>query len=120
MRNKKKVLLAFALVLAAFSQAGCPEGTTIAEINRDPGRFRDKEVVIEGNVVNSFGALGEGGYEVDDGTGKIWVLVTHSGGVPGRDARVRVRGRVTPGLTFAGRSFGTVIREIEHRTERTR
>ena len=31
-------------------------------------------------------------------------------GVPTRDARVRVKGTVTPGLNVGGRSFGTAIR----------
>lgn len=99
--------------------AGCPQGATVAEIKADPNRFAGKSVSITGNVTTSFGVLGQGAYEIDDGTGKIWVL-TESGGVPGQGARVRVTGRVHTGVTFAGRTFGTVIRESSHKTESVR
>jgi hypothetical protein len=105
--------------LAALVLLGCTESITIADINRDPGRFRDKDVSITGQVVTSFGAVGEGAYQVDDGTGRIWVL-TERGGVPGQGARVRVTGRVTTGVTFAGRSFGVVLRESDRQTKSSR
>src|SRR5713101_2066297 len=110
------VALALAVILSTLLMVGCPQGTTIADIQRDPGRFRDKEVSIRGRVVTSFGAVGEGAYEVDDGTGRIWVL-TDRGGVPGQNSRVTVSGRVSTGITFGGRSFGTVIRETNRHTE---
>ncbi len=114
-----RFLATLTLVVATLSLAGCPQRTTIAEINSDPGRFRDKEVAIEGRVVTAFGVAGEGAYEVDDGTGRIWV-VSNSSGVPGQGAKVRVTGRVQTGLTFAGRSFGTVLRESQRRSEAPR
>jgi hypothetical protein len=118
MTRQSNTLLAFALAFVALVLQGCPQGTTISDINADPGRFRDKEVTITGRVVTSFGALGEGGYEVDDGTGRIAVITTQ--GVPGQGARVRVTGRVNSGVTFAGRSFGTYIRETNRKTESSR
>ena len=117
--RQRKPLLAAALALTALLLAGCPQSTTIREIQNDPGRFRDKEVAITGRVTTSFGVLGEGAYEVDDGTGRMWVL-TSRGGVPSQGARVRVTGRVTTGVTFAGRNFGTVLRETERHTESSR
>lgn len=119
MPRRFKVLATLALVVATLSLAGCPQRTTIAEINSDPGRFRDKEVAIEGRVVTSFGVAGEGAYEVDDGTGRIWVI-SSGGGVPSQGARVRAVGRVQSGITFAGRSFATVLRESQHRSESPR
>lgn len=114
MTRQSRTLFTFALVLVTIIVLGCPQGTTIADINADPGRFRDKEVSLTGRVVTSFGALGEGGYELDDGTGRIPVITTR--GVPGQGARVRVTGRVSSGVTFAGRSFGTFIRETDRHT----
>ncbi len=119
MTKHVQIFWRFALALVALVALGCAEGTTVAEINRDPGRFRDKQVSITGQVVTSFGAAGEGAYQVDDGTGRIWVL-TERGGVPGQGARVRVTGRVTTGVTFAGRSFGVVLRESERQTKSSR
>ena len=119
MKRHSRTFLLFALALVALLLAACTEGTTIRDIQNDPGRFRDKEVSVTGRVVTSFGAAGEGAYELDDGTGRIWVLTSH-GGVPGEGSRVRVTGRVSSGVTFAGRSFGTVIRETERHTESSR
>jgi hypothetical protein len=115
----KRRFLVLPLLAAMVVLAACPQQVTVAEIKADPGRFSGKEVTISGNVTSSFGALGQGAYEVEDGTGKIWVL-TESGGVPGQGARVRVSGRVNTGITFAGRSFGTVLRESSRKTEANR
>ena len=119
MTRLAKTFLTFTVVLAAVLMAACPQSTTIRDIQNDPGRFRDREVSISGRVVTSFGAGGEGAYEVDDGTGRIWVLTSH-GGVPGEGAQVRAVGRVSSGVTFAGRSFATVLRETERHTSSPR
>lgn len=104
------------LLLIALLLAGCPQGTTIADINRDPGRYTGKQVSVVGQVVDSFGALGQGAFQLDDGTGRIWVI-SENFGVPANGARVRVTGTVTSGLTFGGRSFGNVIRETQRRKD---
>jgi hypothetical protein len=101
-------------MFCALVLAGCPQGTTIADINRDPSRYAGKEVTILGNVVDSFGALGQGAYQMDDGTGRIWVI-SEGFGVPSNGARVRVTGRVSTGVTLGSRSFGTVLRETQRR-----
>jgi len=118
MTRQLRTLSTFALVLVTIILLGCPRGTTIADINADPGRYRDKEVSITGRVITSFGALGQGGYELDDGTGMIWVLTDR--GVPSQGSRVRAIGRVSTGITFAGRSFGTVLRETDRHSESSR
>ena len=74
---------------------------------------------IEGRVTNSYGVsipglpVPGGVYQIDDGTGKIYVLARQ--GVPLKEARVKVEGQVTPGLTFGGRNYGTAIRERDHK-----
>jgi len=109
MKNLARFFSGLAVLLAAFLLLAC-EKRTIADIQADPARYRDRDVTIEGTVTNSFGAFGPGAYEVDDGTGRMWVI-TERGGVPGQGARVRVTGRVNTGVTFGGRSFGVVLRE---------
>ena len=104
------------LILLAVFLTGCPQSVTIGEINRDPGRWAGKEVAITGNVVDSFGALSEGVFEVDDGTGRMWVL-SEGYGVPSQGVRVRVAGRVVSGVTVAGRAFGTALRETQRRQD---
>lgn len=90
---------------------GCASSVRISRLVNQPARYQNRMVQVNGEVTNSFGALVAGVYQVDDGTGKIYVL--SNGGPPTRGSRVRVKGRVTPGVTFAGRSFGTTIRESD-------
>ena len=104
-----RMLSGLAILVVALLLVAC-EKRTIADIQADPTKYRDRDVTIEGTVTTSFGAFGPGAYEVDDGTGRIWVI-TERGGVPSQGARVRVTGRVNTGVTFGGRSFGVVLRE---------
>ena len=103
------VLLSGMLLLTA-----CPSQTNIAKINSDPNRYRGKEVGIAGRVTDSYGVMGTGAYEIDDGTGKIWVATKR--GVPSRGSRVGAKGYIHSGFSFAGRSFGTVLEETDRRS----
>src|SRR6266850_4642904 len=115
MNQAGKRLLALTLVtLMMLAFAGCPTGTTIGKIQNDPSRFYGKEVGIKGRVTSSFGALGNGVYEVDDGTGKLWVL-SEGYGVPGKGAEVKVVGRIVDSVNWGGRNFGTAMRQTERR-----
>ena len=100
--------------MAAILLAGCAP-VTIGRITADPSRFQNKTVTVTGNVTNSVGVLGKGGYELDDGTGKIYVI---SGkGVPSRGSRVQVTGRVSPGVEVLGTPVGVAIREADHKVK---
>ena len=103
-----------ALVLAAFLLSGCGS-VKIARINADPSRFRNQTVHVTGTVVNSVGVLGAGGYQIDDGTGKIYVV--SKSGVPSRGSRVTVTGSVMSGAQILGQPFGTAIREYRHKVQ---
>lgn len=87
--------------------------TKIGRITADPTRFRNQTVRVEGRVTNSFGALSVGGYQIQDDTGKIFVLSNR--GVPSSGSKVAVSGTVMEGVTVMGRSFGTTIQEHNHR-----
>ncbi|MBI2956957.1 MAG: hypothetical protein HYY26_06575 [Acidobacteria bacterium] len=114
MRRSHKLALVLAVPALAGLLAACPQRVTIAKIKQDPGRYHDKEVVLRGQVTQSFGALDQGIYEIDDGTGRLWVLV-EDGGVPRKGAEVETLGRVVPGISFQGRDYGTSLREKKHR-----
>jgi hypothetical protein len=114
LRMHTRVFSVVLIAACSLCLAGCPQRTTIANINHDPGRFRGKEVTIVGRVTSSFGALGSGVFEVDDGTGRMWVF-SQNYGVPGRDAKLAVTGHVEEGFTFGGRSFATILKETERR-----
>jgi hypothetical protein len=109
-----KIFLALLVAVCGLCLVACPQRTTIAKINSDPARFAGKEVSIAGTVSGSFGALGTGVFEVDDGTGRMWVY-SQNYGVPGNGARVAVTGTITQGFTFGGRSFAVILRETERR-----
>lgn len=117
MNTTKLKKLAIAAVLSAMILllAGCPQSRTIAQINQDPAHYMNKEVAIKGTVTHSFGAFNQGVYEVNDGTGSIWVL-SENYGVPKDGTRVGVVGTVIPTITFAGKSFATGLHETRHRT----
>lgn len=103
-------LVAVCLVLVA-----CAETVAISRLLSDPAHWNNKEVHIQGHVINSMGMMGEGAYRVDDGTGSIWVI--SNTGVPGRGARVDVIGTVFQGAEFMGHSYGVALRERGHRSK---
>jgi hypothetical protein len=80
--------------------AGCGSSRTIGDVLADPGRYRDQEVRLEGQVLQSYAVLGQGAYRIEDATGRIWVV--SRGGVPAQGARVRVEGRVQDGFALGG------------------
>ena len=111
-----KRLGSLSLILAAVVLlTACPSQTTISKINADPARYRNKEVAIVGTVRDSYGVLGNGAYEIDDGTGRLWVVTRR--GVPSKGARVGAKGRVYTGFNFGGRNFGTVLEENDRRAK---
>jgi hypothetical protein len=107
---KKSALLA-GLLCAAILFTACPSQTNISKINSDPSRYRNKEVGIVGRVTDSYGIPGYSAYEIDDGTGRLWVVTKR--GAPARGSRVGTKGHVYTGLTWGGRSFGTVLEETD-------
>jgi hypothetical protein len=111
MYSIKRLGAALLLLGAVVLITACPSQTTISKINADPSRYRDKEVAIVGTVRDSYGVLGNGAYEIDDGTGRIWVVTRR--GVPSRGARVGAKGRVHTGFSFGGRNYGTVLEESD-------
>jgi len=85
------------LVFAAVLSAAC--GTaTINKVLADPQRYRNREVKISGAVTDSFSLVGRGAYQVDDTTGKLWIVSNR--GVPRRGARVSVKGTVREGFNL--------------------
>src|SRR6185369_12290292 len=115
MRGTKTAVILVALVVGTLLLTACPSQTNIGKINADPGRYRGKEVGIVGRVTDSYGVMGQGAYEIDDGTGRIWVATTR--GVPARGSRVGTKGYVHSGFSWAGRSYGTVLEERDRRAQ---
>jgi len=103
-----------AVALFSFLLVSC-ERERISDINADPGSFQGKQIQIAGEVTQSIGALGKGVYQLNDGTGSLWVY-SDTLGVPTKGAKVGVKGSVVPTFTFLGINYATVIRETTRRS----
>jgi hypothetical protein len=111
----RKAFFLSAILAGALALTACPSQTNIAKINQNPSRYHDREVGLVGTVTDSYGLLGNGIYELDDGTGRIWVMTTQ--GVPSKGARVGASGRVHTGVSFGGKTYGLVLQEEHRRTK---
>ena len=114
MLSRRKLFILPALLACLLALTACPSRTTIGKLKSEPDRYMDKEVGIVGRVTDSYGIPFVGGaYEIDDGTGRIWVVTER--GTPSRGARVGVKGRIYSGPTIRGRNVGIAVREEERR-----
>jgi hypothetical protein len=109
-----RLLLLQLLVISILFLVGCPTRTSIADVNKDPGHYAGREITIAGRASNTFGALGNGVFEIDDGTGRMWVF-SQSYGVPSSGSKVAVTGTIEQGFSFGGRSFAVIMKETRAR-----
>jgi hypothetical protein len=112
LNTRQQCFLAFLVAVGLLFMAGC-SSTRIADISRDPGRYAGKDVTLTGNATNAFAVLGNGVYQLDDGSGTIWVF--SQSGVPSAGVKVTVTGRVEQGFSFGGRNSGMILRATEPR-----
>ena len=105
-------MLALALLAGL---AGCKGATPIRKLLDDPSHYDGLEVRIAGTVTKSIGVLGTGAYQVDDGTGKLFV-VSKDGGAPREGAKVGVRGTFRSAFTL-GTETAAVLQEIDRVTK---
>jgi hypothetical protein len=110
---RRQAAVRWVLVLAAaVIMTACEGVTKIGDVNQDPSKFRNKIVRVEGTVTNSVGVMSTGGYQIEDETGKIFVVSNQ--GVPARGARVIVEGSVFQGAMVLGEAVGIAIKESRH------
>src|SRR5215813_10599857 len=112
-KMKTRIFASLIFLACAVFLTACPQQTSINQINGDPARYRGKEILIVGTVTRSFGALGQGAYELSDETGKIWVLTRR--GAPTRGARVGAVGKYINGVVWGGRNFGSALQETDRK-----
>jgi hypothetical protein len=100
-----------ALALAVFV-SGCAARMSVAELKYNPARYHDKTVSVDGVVTSSWGVplVPFRMYRIDDGTGELTVI-SQSGRVPSKGARVRVTGKVGDVANFGGQAVGLHLRE---------
>jgi hypothetical protein len=116
------VLILISLIAAgALFIAGCKNNdrTMISSILERPDKYMDRNVYIGGEVMRTYSVnlvIAEAGaYQIDDGSGKIWVITRT--GVPREGAKVGLKGRVDTGIKIGREVFGAVVREEERRTK---
>ena len=110
----KKLILSLVIAASALSGA-CATALgerSISEVQHNPGKFHDKTVTVEGVVTTSFGIplVPFKVFRVSDGSAEMLVISDDSR-IPGKNARVRVRGEVQEFALIGGRSFGLHLRE---------
>lgn len=119
MNKTGRILILLLIVTAGIFAAGCPQRTSIGDIERNPSKHVDKEVVITGVVKDSYGLsipgtdMRGGIYKVDDGTGSIWIITDRT--VPAKGAEIGVRGTVGNGISYKGRNYGLGMYEKDRR-----
>lgn len=119
MNNISKIILLTTVLVAALFAAGCPERTSIADIEANPSRFQNKEVAIAGVVKDSYGIsipgtnYGGGAYKIDDGTGSMWVFTNET--VPSKGTQIGIKGTIGTGVNWKGKSYGLGMYEKDRR-----
>ena len=116
MRTHQLTLMAVVLIVTSLI-TGCADRTSIAKILNDPGRYVNKDVTIAGTVTKTYEVnlvIAEAGaYQVDDGSGKIWVITKSS--VPSEGTKVGLKGTVSDKIVLVGLTLGVVIQEKDRR-----
>jgi hypothetical protein len=120
-RLSPRVALTGVLLALSFVMVACEE-RTIHQILSEPNRYARREVGLRGTVVQSYSILGRGAYQIEDGTGKLWVISDR--GVPRKGSRVAVKGRIEDGFDLGSLiklpeaiGHGVVLIDRGHRAE---
>lgn len=119
MKKISTAVSSITIVLAALFTAACPERVTIADIEANPSRYQNKEIIIAGTVKDSYGIsipgtpIQGGAYKLDDGTGSIWVISEAT--VPTKGTQIGVKGLVGNGVSWKGRNYGLGMYEKDRR-----
>ena len=98
--------LIFGMVLVGLS--ACSRTIHIRDLLDKPQEYDGKTVQVEGTVTQSAGVLGTGAFEIDDGTGKIYV-VARGQGIPREGAKTKAKGRFESVFSFLGRTMAAIV-----------
>ena len=106
----KKIIFNVTIILL-IALLSCAVRTRIFDIKQAPRKFHDRTVSIAGTVTNTITLpiLKIGIFQIDDGSGKIWVKPKQK--TPFKGDRVTVTGKIKVGISISGRSFGVILFE---------
>lgn len=105
MRQALSLSLAAFVAVTALASSACAT-KTINHVLADPSRYRDREIKVSGTVVDSYSVGSRGAYQIEDGSGRLWVLSDQ--GVPRRGARVTVTGTIREGFNLG--ALGNLVK----------
>ena len=117
-----RLFLSVLVAASAILALACPDRTRIGQIEANPSRYQNKEVVIAGTVKDSYGInipgtqMRGGAYKIDDGSGAIWIFTEE--GVPTKGAQVGVKGIIGSGVNWHGRNYGLGLYEKDRRFQK--
>ena len=103
-RARTSLIIGFVLV----GLNACSQTIRIRDLLDRPQEYDGKTVQIEGTVTQSAGVLGTGAFEIDDGTGKIFVIARGQG-VPQQGAKTKAEGRFESVFSFLGRTMAAIV-----------
>ena len=86
----------------------CSRTIHIKDLLDRPQDYNGKTVQVQGTVTQSAGVLGTGAYEIDDGTGKIFVIAKGQG-VPRQGAKTKAQGRFESVFSFLNRTMAAIV-----------
>ena len=114
-----KMFLSGLVVITGLLAVGCPDRTSIRDIEANPSKYQNKEVVVAGTVKDSYGVnipgtkIRGGAYKIDDGTGSIWIVTEDA--VPTKGTQVGVKGIIGSGVNWNGKNYGLGVYEKDRR-----
>ena len=103
-----QLLPGISLILILASSCANPK---ILNIKNNIQEFKNQEVTLNGKVLETIAIpfVRTGAYQLDDGSGRIWVLSAKN--VPKRGNQVIVTGTITVGVELGGKRFGVMVKE---------
>ena len=104
----RRVRQSLMLGMVLIGLTACAGTIRIRDLLDRPQQYQGKTVRVAGTVTRSAGVLGTGAYEIDDGTGKIYVI-TKGQGVPREGAKTKAEGRFESLFSFLGRTMAAIV-----------
>ena len=103
-----QLLPGISLILILASSCANPK---ILNIKNNIEEFKNQDVTLNGEVIETLAipVVRTGAYQLDDGSGRSWVLSTKN--VPERGNQVIVTGTITVGVELGGKRFGVMVKE---------
>lgn len=104
--RRVRASLALGVVLVGLN--ACSRTIRIRDLLDRPQEYDGKTVQVEGTVTQSAGVLGTGAFEIDDGTGRIYVIARGQG-VPREGAKTKAQGRFESVFSLLGRTIAAIV-----------